>query len=133
MPGLFSYWESVYHVEDDITKPGNARYGAYLSFLRHSLRALYSGKTENGGGECDIPKQAAVEEVSVFREKDEFRGFVVTIKDALSEQLRPTEFEVLFTPVPYLHKDAVDSDVSKRIWTLEVSKRRVWAIPSSLT
>lgn len=121
-PGLLSYWESVYHVEDDISKPGSALYGAYMSYLRRSLSQLYSDQSARGGA-CDVPKQAEVKEVTVLRERDKFRGFVVTLQDALSEQLRPTEFEVLYTPVPYLEKGIVDSEESKRIWSLEVSKQ----------
>ena len=25
-PAVNSYWESVYHIDDDVTKPSNARY-----------------------------------------------------------------------------------------------------------
>jgi hypothetical protein len=26
IPAVNSYWESVYHIDDDVTKPSNARY-----------------------------------------------------------------------------------------------------------
>ena len=103
-PGLTSYWESLYHMDDDLSKPGSARYSAYQSFMRQGLKLLYSDQSEKEAGKCDIPKQALVKEVTVFRQKDEFRGLIVTLKDALSGQLSLAEFEVLFTPVLYTQR-----------------------------
>lgn len=38
--GLHSYWESVYHSEDDITMPGDAAFTLYSSFSRLSKRHM---------------------------------------------------------------------------------------------
>ena len=122
-PGLHSYWESVYHMDDDISRPSHARYSTYQSFLRHSLKLLYSEQTEKGGGEdCQIPKQAVVKDVVVLRKSDEFSGFIVTFKDAMSDKLNPAEFETYFTPVPYVKRHTLENDLAKRIWSLEVRR-----------
>ena len=34
-PGLHSYWESMYHCEDQPSVPGDAAYTLYSSFKRH--------------------------------------------------------------------------------------------------
>ena len=47
-PSLKSYWESVFHVEDDITKPADAAFSAYQSFLRTTLKQLYTRVTRQG-------------------------------------------------------------------------------------
>lgn len=39
-PGLHSYWESVYHSEDDVTMPGDAAFTLYSSFSRLSKRHM---------------------------------------------------------------------------------------------
>ena len=41
-PAVNSYWESVYHVQDDITKPSNARY-RYMKegFLYEAYKILW--------------------------------------------------------------------------------------------
>ena len=33
-PGLYSYWESLYHSEDDITQPGDSSFTLYMSLSR---------------------------------------------------------------------------------------------------
>ena len=107
-----------------MTKPSNARYSAYQSFLRHSLKLLYSEQSLKGGGdgvECDIPKQAMVKEVSVFRTSDEIKGLVVTLRDALSSGLNPPEFEIFLTPVFYFKRFNYESNLANRILYLEVS------------
>ena len=57
-PGLGTYWESVYHTEDTLTKSSNARYTVYQSFLRTSARLLREEqeKRGEGNGEC-IPEK----------------------------------------------------------------------------
>ena len=40
LPGLDSYWESVYHSDDTLTRSSNARYTVYQSFLRGALKRL---------------------------------------------------------------------------------------------
>ena len=120
-PSLRSHWESVYHIDDDITKPSNARFSTYQSFLRQSLKLLYNEQADkSGGGECGIPKQAAVKEVHVFQERDEFKGVVVTLKDAMSDSFNPPEFEVLFRRVSYFERIDTSGDINQRIQSLEV-------------
>lgn len=81
---------------------------------------VYCTTTTPGGSDCNIPRQAVVKEVSVFKESDHFRGLVVSLRDALSEKMNPPEFEVLFTPTPHFKKFSFDNQVGKRIWMLEV-------------
>lgn len=126
-PAIRIYWESVFHVDDDITKPSNARFSTYQSFLRQSIKLLYANHSErtvgNGGGEengCGIPKQAVVKDVSVLKQAELITGLVVTLKDALSGKLNPPEFEVYFTPVPMLKRHSLENELSRRIWALEV-------------
>ena len=118
-PALFSYWESVFHMDDDLNFPYNARYSTYQSFLRLGLARLYE-ESKDGGGKCEIPRQAVVKEVTILMVKDIFRGLVVTLRDAMSDRLSPPEFEVLFSPYDYLQKYTVNSEVAKRIWGFEV-------------
>lgn len=120
-PSLHSHWENVYHMDDDITKPSNARYGTYQSFLRQSLKLLYNEQADkSGGGECGIPKQAVVKEVHVWRDKDIFKGLVVTLKDAMSDSLDPPKFEMLFGRVSNLEITENGGDVRRRLQLLEV-------------
>jgi len=125
-PAIRIYWESVFHVDDDITKPSNARFSTYQSFLRQSIKLLYANHSEqtvgNGGEEngCGIPKQAVVKDVSVLKQAELITGLVVTLKDALSGKLNPPEFEVYFTPVPMLKRHSLENELSRRIWALEV-------------
>lgn len=119
------YWESIFHVDDDITKPSNAQYTTYQSFLRRSLKLLYSEQAEKAvvGGkseDCKIPKQAVVKEVTLLRMAEQFSGLVVTLKDALSSDLHPPEFEVFFEPVSYLKKQTLNEEMARRIWSLEI-------------
>lgn len=120
-PSLHTHWESIYHIDDDITKPSNSHYSTYQSFLRQSLKLLYNEQADKGGGgDCGIPKQAVVKEVHVLMEKDVFRGLVVTIKDALSDSFSSPEFEVLFSQISHVEHFEANSDVKKRIQGLEV-------------
>ena len=120
-PGYFSYWESIYHMDDDMSRPSNAHFTMYQSFLRQSLKLLYSEQAMKGKGEdCKIPKQAVVKEVTVLRTSDDFQGLVVTLKDAMSDSLNPPEFETFFAPVSYLKRHTMNSETARRIWALEV-------------
>ena len=124
-PAITSFWESVYHDEDDLNFPYNARYSTYQSFLRQALLRFYSeSKTVNAVEEkCEVPRQAAVKEVTVLRVQDSFKGLVITLKDGMSTSLSPPEFEVLYTPVDYLQKYTISSEIAKRIWSFKVRKR----------
>ncbi len=120
-PSLRSHWESVYHIDDDVTKPSNARFSTYQSFLRQSLKLLYNEQADkSGGSECGIPKQAVVKEVHVLRERDEFKGVVVTLKDAMSDSFNSPEFEMLFERVSYFKRMDTGDDINQRIQSLEV-------------
>ena len=130
-PAIKYYWESVFHIDDDITKPSNARYSTYQSFLRQSIKLLYANHSEKAGGEgedigCGIPKQAVVKDVNVLRRAEVFTGLVVTIRDALSGKLNPPEFEIYFTPVPKMKRHTLENELARRIWAFEVwhNKRR---------
>ena len=118
-PALFSYWESVFHVDNDLNFPYNARDSTYQSFLRLGLACLYE-ESKGGGGKCEIPREAVVKKVTVLMVKDIFRGLVVTLRDAMSDRLSPPEFEVLFSLYEHLQKYTVNSEVAKRIWGFEV-------------
>ena len=124
-PAIKSYWESVFHIDDDITKPSNARYSTYQSFLRQSIKLLYANHSEQTGRgkediECGIPKQAVVKDVNVLRRAEVITGLVVTIKDALSGKLNPPEFEVYFTPVTMMKRHTLEDELARRIWAFEV-------------
>ncbi len=120
-PSLHAHWENVYHIDDDVTKPSNARYSTYQSFLRQSLKLLYNEQADkSGGGECGIPKQAIVKEVHVLRERDVFKGLVVTLKDAMSDSFDPPKFEMLFGRTFYLERMGNTDDVMRRIQSIEV-------------
>ena len=124
-PAIKSYWESVFHIDDDITKPSNARYSTYQSFLRQSIKLLYANHSEQTGrGKedigCGIPKQAVVKDVNVLRRAEVITGLVVTIKDALSGKLNPPEFEVYFAPVTMMKRHTLEDELARRIWAFEV-------------
>ena len=57
----------------------------------------------------------------MWRERDEFKGLVVTLKDAMSDSFSPPEFEVLFGRVPHFERVEPSVDVGRRITSLEVS------------
>ncbi len=61
LPGLTSYWESVYHSDDDLTKSSSARYSTYLSFIRFTLRHIESEKRSNGGDGESLVTEGLVE------------------------------------------------------------------------
>ena len=96
----------------------------YQSFMRLSLKLLYSERTEKGGGkeglDCGLPHQALVKDVSVFHQKDSFSGLLVTLKDALSSSLNPPEFQIFFSPVSGYRRFENEGDFAKRILGLEV-------------
>ena len=123
-PALNYYWESIFYVDDDVAKPSNAQYTTYQSFLRRSLKLLYSEQAAKAVGDtsddCKIPKQAVMKEVTLLRIADQFSGLVVTLKDAMSGDLHPPEFEVFFKPVSYLKKQTLNEEMARRIWSLEV-------------
>ena len=121
-PALKSYWENVYHVDDDITKPSNGRYSTYQSFLRQGLKLLYDEEAEKGseGVDCGIPKQAVVKEVTVLQQADQFNGLVITLRDELSGSLTPPEFELFYSITSYVKRYSFDGDLAKRIYALEV-------------
>ena len=113
-------------------------YSTYLSFMRQSLKLLYSEHAEKGrGGEgrqqqlqeghnlnCGIPRQALVKDVNVFRQSDSFSGLLVTIKDSLtsSSVKDPPEFEVMFSPVSGFKRFVSNGTLAKRITGLEVCR-----------
>ena len=107
----------------------------YLSFMRQSLKLLYSKQDKNGGGrqlqqesslDCGIPRQALVKDVNVFHQSDSFSGLLVTITDALSSSnsnvRKPPEFEVMFSPVSGFKRFVSEGTLAKRITGLEVSR-----------
>ena len=125
-PAVESFWENVFHVEDDVNYPHNAKFSTYQSFLRLALARLYSeSKTLGGGvdGVCEVPRQAVVKEVSVLMVSDSFTGLVVTLRDAMSDRLSPAEFEILYTPLSYLQKYSPNDEVANRVYSFEVSRR----------
>jgi hypothetical protein len=112
-------------------------FSTYLSFLRQSLKLLYSEQEKNGGVgvgggrqhleeggglDCGIPRQALVKDVNVFRQRDSFSGLLVTIVDAVSSSVRtpPPEFEVMFSPVSGFKRFVSEGTLAKRITGLEV-------------
>ena len=56
LPGVDSYWESVYHSEDTLTRSSNARYTVYQSFLRTSRKWLQLEEGKMGGGQASKSK-----------------------------------------------------------------------------
>ena len=82
-------------------------------------------KSGEGGVECGIPKQAVVKEVHVLRERDEFRGCVMTLKDAMSDSFNPPEFEIMFSHTSHFTRFHFDGDLTKRILKLEVRSTHV--------
>ena len=108
----------------------------YLSFMRQSLKLLYSEQDKNrvggaggrqhleeGGLDCSIPWQALVKDVNVFRQRDSFSGLLVTVVDAHSSggiRNPPPEFEVMFSPVSGFKRFDSEGNLAKRITGLEV-------------
>ena len=122
-PAVTSFWENVFHIEDDVNFPYNAKFSTYQSFLRLGLARLYAGSrsVEAVDEICEVPRQAVVKEVTVLMVRDAFKGLVVSLRDAMSDLLSPAEFEVLFTPIDYLQKYTTDDDLAKRVYSFEVS------------
>jgi protein xylosyltransferase len=121
-PALSHFWENVYHVEDDVNYPYNARYSTYQSFLRQALSRLDAdSKTVAAVSEsCAVPQPAVVKEVTVLMVDEAFKGLIVTLREESSTSLSPPEFEVLFTPVDYLKKYTTTDDIAKRVYRFEV-------------
>ena len=122
-PGLLSYWENMYHVEDDVNYRYNAKFSTYQLFLRQGLASLYVQlkKVAVVDEECEVPRQAVVKEVSVLMASDKFKGLVVTLRDGMATSLSPPEFEVFFTPIDYLQKYESANELAKRVYSFEVS------------
>ena len=106
-PGLHDYWESVYHVMDDITMPTDAQYNGYLSLMRIAHQKLRN-MTQN----CMPP--STLQEVSVHKHKDSFVGLVVTMEESSSV------YEALFIPVEHSLHLAGQDDATKRLIHIEV-------------
>ena len=121
-PAVDSFWENIFHVEDDVNYPYNAKFSTFQSFLRLGLARLYSeSKTVASVDEvCEVPRQAFVKEVSVLMVSDAFKGLVVTLRDAMSERLLPAEFEIFLTPVNHLQKYTPSDEVANRVYSFEV-------------
>ena len=116
---LDSYWESIYHVEDDITRPSSAHFTTFATLLRASLQ-WFNARSELEQNSCLVPGKAIVREASVLRIQEQFKGVVIAFQDALSDRLNPPEFEVLFSPIDHSRRDNLSSDLSRRISALEV-------------
>ena len=125
-PATESFWENVFHIEDDVSYPYNAKYSTFQSFLRLGLARLYSESKAVASIDevCEVPRQAVVKEVSVLMASDSFRGLVVTLRDAMSDRLSPSEFEILYTPIDYLQKYSPNDEVAKRVYSFEVYKKK---------
>lgn len=106
--GLHDYWESVYHVMDDVTMPTDAQYTAYSSFMRIAHQRLRN-ITQN----CIPP--SSLHEASVYQHKDSFVGLVVTMEGA------SLMYEALFTPIDHSIHLAGQDDATKRLIHIEVS------------
>ena len=61
-----------------------------------------------------------MKEVSVYRMADKLVGFVVSLRDAISESLNPPEFEFLLTPIPHFERLHFDWEERNSMWKLEV-------------
>ena len=85
-----------------------------LSSQQYILPSIHPS---TGVQECELPQQAVVTEVSVYRKDDQFKGLIVTLQD---ESQAPRLFEAFFTPVPFLKKFTFESELAKRILSLEV-------------
>lgn len=119
-PAMSSFWENVYHVEDDLNYPYKARYSTYQSFLRQAVSQLHTESNEK----CEIPQQVIVKEVTVLRVDEVFKGLIITLKEGESKSLSPPEFEVRFAPVNYLQKYAPSDAIASRVASLEVRRQR---------
>lgn len=129
-PGVNSYWENVFHDDDDVTKPSSARYTVYNSFmsLGHKLMLKKEAGNQSESSTCPIPEHPILEEVTVYRQNDKFVGFVVTFGE-VSPRLAEEEegsymFEVLVSPVSHFKQTTkTNSDVQARVTSIEVGSQ----------
>ena len=98
-PGLHTYFESVYDIEDMLSQPIDSQLSIWMSFMRigaahHlSLRQSSAGGGVDSGSNhrnpshgCSLEPSGLPTEVSVFTEHDELQGLVVTFKAQLSHR-----------------------------------------------
>ena len=96
-PGMDTYIESLYHVDDTLIKPPDSHMTCWLAFMRLGTSHLGqiskqqqhggvgggvlgadSGSNHPHGSPCALEPVGKPIEVSVFKEKDDLRGLVVT-------------------------------------------------------
>eukprot|EP00118_Oscarella_pearsei_P005474 m.25200 g.25200 ORF g.25200 m.25200 type:complete len:818 (+) comp28760_c0_seq2:1204-3657(+) len=117
-PGLDTYIENLYHIDDTVTKPLDSQLTCWLSFMR--LGSSQFGQVSKQGGilgaadsgsnlphnSCGLEPFGMPVETSVFKESDELRGLVVTfnVRESQSGQtfLAETWFERVGTPTTYM-------------------------------
>lgn len=119
-PGLTSYWENIYHIDDDITTTSSAHYTVYQSFLRKSQGLVR--KLENGNQSalaCPLLKSPTVKELFVYYKDNQFKGYVMRYEE--SGDGRGFMYEALLAPSRYRTRYDTNIDADKRIIDIQVS------------
>lgn len=93
MPGYHTYFESIYDIEDTLTKPTDSQLSVWMSFMRTSTAHHLSLRQSSAGGGvdsgsnlpnglygCSLDPVGMPTEVSVFTEFDKLQGLVVTFR-----------------------------------------------------
>ncbi|XP_077865258.1 xylosyltransferase 1-like [Saccoglossus kowalevskii] len=106
--GLELYWQSIFHMDDDISIPSDAFWTAYQSFIRissESFRTSLQAIEYNEG--CMYAFNMAPVEVNMFMRADDFRGLMITYegmsrsgrKDWLESWLLPQRYYNIIEPL----------------------------------
>jgi protein xylosyltransferase len=92
-PGLHTYFESIYDIEDTLSQPTDSQLSIWMSFMRISAAHHLSLRLSSAGGGvdsgndrlhpsfgCTFDPTGLPTEASVYTEHDELQGLIVTFK-----------------------------------------------------
>lgn len=122
-PGLHSYWESVYHCEDQPSVPGDAAYTLYSSFKRHLKD--YLDKMIPGKCTVHIPASPVIHEVSALFMKDQFLGYIVTVQDEVDSKRVGPLYQIYMKRQSHVinYVEDMEGDTAKRLVSVQVGSK----------
>ncbi|XP_033102591.1 xylosyltransferase 1-like [Anneissia japonica] len=96
--GLRTYWQSLYHIEDTVTKVTDTAMTFYQAFVRMAaVHIQWVARANVHTSSCRFKFSSTPTEVSLIKMSDEFKGIIITLETRLESGETET-IEGLFTP-----------------------------------